>query len=473
MPTTTLVPDPPVAPAAPVERARPAPPERDLTVDLLRALAIVAVAVGHWMVVVPSYDDGRFDGVNALATVPSLRPLTWLFQVMPLFFVVGGVANAASWSAARARGERYATWLRTRLVRLTRPVALLFGVGAGGAALSRAVGVPADVVEPIAWLVVVPVWFLAVYVLVVALAPALWRAHLRHGWWVVVALAGAAALVDAARVGGAGDGFASLNFVLVFGVCQQVGFAWYDGRLLRHRRRAGAALLGGGLASLGLLTHVGPFPVSLVGYPGQELANNAPPTTTLVALGLAQTGLALLARPLLQRALERRPVQAFALVLNRNAMSILLWHFTALVGAGVVLLPLGVVPDPAEGTTAWWVTRWATVAVLGLVLVPIVALVGRVERRPGTRPPASPASPWAPIVAVPLLAVAFALITLDGLSAAGPLGLPLVALGLFGVGTALAHGRPAPSGPGGGGASGQPSMASPAASSTHQTPPTP
>lgn len=430
-------------PAPPVldRAAPPAPtrPERDLTVDLLRAVAMVAVAVGHWLVVVPTYADGRFDGANALATVPLMRPLTWLFQVMPLFFVVGGVANAASWVRARSRGEGYPTWLRTRLVRLVRPTALLFGTWAAGAALLRAAGVSAEVVEPIAWLVVVPVWFLAVYVLVVAVAPALWRAHERHGWRAAVALAAGAVAIDAARLAGAGEAVASVNFLLVFGFCQQVGFAWYDGRLARHRA-TGWALLGGGLAALWLLTHAGPFPVSLVGYPGVEVANNAPPTTTLVALGLAQTGLALVARPLLLRALARRPVQAFALVMNRNAMTILLWHFTALVLAAVVLLPLGVVPSPPEGSGAWWLTRAASVLVLGLVLAPIVVLAGRVERRaPG--PAGAPRWAWAPVAAVPLLATACALVTLDGLSGAGPLGIPVVATALFATGTALLANR--------------------------------
>lgn len=440
--------------------AAPDRPPRDLTVDLLRAVAMVAVAVGHWLVVVPGYADGRFDGVNALATVPLMRPLTWLFQVMPLFFVVGGVANAASWTGARARGEGYATWLRGRLVRLVRPAALLFGVGAGLAALLRAGGVPADVVEPVAWLVVVPVWFLAVYVLVVAVAPALWAAHERHGWGPAVVLAVGAAGVDAVRLArgdGLGEAIASVNFLLVFGACQQLGFGWYDGRLARCRA-TGWALLGGGLGALVLLTTVGPFPVSLVGHPGVEIANNAPPTVTLVALGLAQTGLALVLRPLLVRALDRRPVQAFALVMNGNAMTILLWHFTALALAAVVLLPLGVVPEPAAGSGAWWLVRLGTVVVGAAVLAPIVALAGRVERAPAG-PARPPRRPWAPVVAVPLLATACAVITLDGLSGAGPLGLPVLAASLFVAGAALLRG--------------QDSTASPSASSTHQTPPTP
>ena len=64
-------------------------------------IAMVLVAVGHWLVVVPRYENGRFDGVNALETVPLMGQLTWLFQVMPLFFAVGGFAGAASWRSAR------------------------------------------------------------------------------------------------------------------------------------------------------------------------------------------------------------------------------------------------------------------------------------------------------------------------------------------------------------------------------------
>ena len=437
MPANLLVERPTTEPAEAPPAARPA---RDLTVDLLRAIAIVAVAVGHWLVVVPSYADHRFDGVNALETVPAMRPLTWVFQVMPLFFVVGGVANAASWAGARRRGETYATWLRSRLVRLVRPAAWFFAVAAGLAAALRAAGLTEQVVAPVAWLVVVPVWFLSVYVMVVAIAPPLWRLHRRHGTRVVVALTVAAVAVDAVRLAGY-EAVGYLNFLLVFGVAQQLGFAWYDGRLLRFRDTAWALLVGG-LGALWLLTHVGPYPVSLVGYPGPELDNNAPPTITLIALGVAQTGLALVLRPWLQRAMTLRPVQAFTLALNRNAMTVLLWHFTALVLVAVVALPLGLVPDHEWGTAAWWWTRVVLLPVYALALVPLVALAGRVERDPGNGPP-RPWRSWAPVVAVPVLAVAFGLITLGGLSGPGPLGVPVASVALFGGGSALAlSGRP-------------------------------
>lgn len=427
MPTATATRPASAAPSA-------ARPPRDLTVDLLRAVAMVAVAVGHWLVVVPSYADGRFDGVNALAEVPLMRPLTWLFQVMPLFFVVGGVANAASWTAAQARGDRRTDWLRTRLARLVRPAALLFGLGAGAAALARLAGVAPDVVQPIAWLLVVPVWFLAVYVLVVAVAPACWAAHQRWGLAFAGALAAGAAGVDALRLAGV-PGVGYVNFLLVFGVAQQLGFAWYDGRLLRSRV-TGGSLFAGGLGALWLLTHVGPYPVSMVGYPGDGVSNNAPPTIALVALGLAQTGLALVARPTLLRLLQRRPVQVAAYALNRNAMTILLWHFTALALVAMVALPTGLVPAAAAGSGDWWWVRVAMAGAYAVALVPLVALAGRVERSAG---PASVVGgpTWRPVLAAPLLAVAFALVTVDGLSGAGPLGIPVGATVLFTAGAGL------------------------------------
>ena len=68
---------------------------------------MVLVAAGHWLVVVPSFGGGRFGGVNALEAVPLMRGLTWVFQVMPLFFAIGGYAGAASWASHTRRGGPY------------------------------------------------------------------------------------------------------------------------------------------------------------------------------------------------------------------------------------------------------------------------------------------------------------------------------------------------------------------------------
>jgi fucose 4-O-acetylase-like acetyltransferase len=427
-------------PPAASDPNRPVAAGRDLTVDLMRAIAMVLVAVGHWLVVVPRFEDGRFDGVNALETVPLMGQLTWLFQVMPLFFAVGGFAGAASWRSARRKRTSYPDWLHARLVRLLRPTLVLFALWTAVTAAGRMLGADAELMELLGFLVVVPVWFLAVYVVVTALVPAFLVAHERHGVAVPAVLGVAALLVDAIRLGDGPEPITYLNFFFVFLLAQQLGFFWADGRVTRP-----LWWLAGGLAALWLATHVGPYPVSMVGVPGEELANNAPPTICLVALGVAQVGAAVAARPFLKTMLRRRPVQAATLTLNLHAMTILLWHFTALAVAALILLPLGVVPVFADGTAAWWLVRAASVVALAPILAGLVAVFGRFERVPSPSPPVAAPDPsssaWATARlagAVILLAAGFTVVAVRGLSEPStPYGLPLIAIALIGGGTAL------------------------------------
>ena len=72
------------------------PAGRDRFADLLRVVSIVVVVAGLWLMAVVVWRDGRVEGGNALALVPGLWLATWLLQVMPLFFFVGGLANLVS-----------------------------------------------------------------------------------------------------------------------------------------------------------------------------------------------------------------------------------------------------------------------------------------------------------------------------------------------------------------------------------------
>ncbi len=429
----------------------PSPVPRDLTIDVLRAIAILAVVVGHWLVVVPSYADGRFDGVNALATVPLMQALSWVFQVMPLFFIAGGVANGASWRGARGRGTPYADWLRGRLLRLARPTVVLIAVWVALGVVLRGAGVDPTFVHTMAWLVVVPVWFLAVYVIVVALAPLMLAVYERFGGWSLVVLVALATAVDAVRLGTSIGGIEWTNFLWVFLFCQQLGYFWLDGRLGRRRWMAWALLVGG-IVSLYLLTHVGPYPLSMVGVPGERIANNAPPTITLIALGVAQTGLGLLLRDRLERAITRPRVAGAVLTLNTNAMTILVWHFTALVATALVILPLDLVPDVGAGTGVWWLIRVLTVLVYAGPLAGLVWLFGRVERAPSRRPAsmrpradgdrigAAVRAGARPLLAAATLAAAFSIITVGGLSdPTAHLGVPIVPLALLAFALTLLH----------------------------------
>jgi fucose 4-O-acetylase-like acetyltransferase len=350
VPTIAAAAPPPAATSPTVrELVAATPADRDRVVDLLRGLSILVVAVGHWLLAVVTLGpDGQLTGGNALAEVPLLQRATWLFQVMPLFFLVGGYANAVSWRSTRRRGTTYADWLAARVRRLVGPTTVFVGAWSLLALLLGGAGVAADGLSVAARLVAVPLWFLAVYVVVIAVAPAMLWLHARAGLAVPVVLVAAAATVDALHRGGT-PAVGWLNFALVWLTPQQLGFAWADGRLTSRRRTAGT-LVAGGLAALVLLTTVGPYPVSMVGVPGATASNNSPPTVALVALTVLQLGLVLLLRPAANRWLSRPRVWAAVVVVNARAMTVFLWHLTALVVVAAAVVPTGLFGDAVPGT---------------------------------------------------------------------------------------------------------------------------
>src|SRR5512133_2632120 len=159
------------------------PTERDRFADLLRVASIVVVVAGHW-----------------------------LLQVMPLFFFVGGLANLVS---AR-RGGGWVAFVRGRAARLLRPTLAFLAVWTAAAAALHLAGVSEAVLRPATRLVVQPLWFLGLYLLVVALAPAMLGLHRRFGPAVAVGLGLAAGAADlAGRLPGLGR-LADLNFLLVW-----------------------------------------------------------------------------------------------------------------------------------------------------------------------------------------------------------------------------------------------------------------
>src|SRR5262249_20061449 len=99
------------------------PASRNRYVDFLRAASMLVVPVGHWLAAAPYFDpSGELIGAHILTVVPWTAWLTWIVQVMPIFFIVGGYANGVSWRAARRDGRSYATWLESRLRRLVWPL---------------------------------------------------------------------------------------------------------------------------------------------------------------------------------------------------------------------------------------------------------------------------------------------------------------------------------------------------------------
>ncbi len=407
------------------------PGARERYVDLLRAVAILIVVVGHWLAVTLTVRDGRLIGGHVLAAAPWTHWLTWVVQVMALFFVVGGYANAASWDAHRDRGGRYTAWLLHRAGRLLRPTTAFVAVGVAAAAAARLAGADPGLVATAAWLAPIALWFLAVYLAVIVAAPALLGLHRRHGLAVIAAATVAVVLVDVLRLGYGVPLVGLLNWALVWGVLHQLGYAWRDGTLTR--RPLPAVLGGGGLAVLVALVTVGPYPVSMVGVPGATLQNSGPPSLALLALSFAQTGVALLLRRPLTGWLQRPRVWLVVVAVNRVAMRLYLWHMVPVVIAALALYTTGLLPRAPAGSAAWFALRPLWVAGLAALLALIVALVARFERPPGATPPiAGRGSAALAVAGCAAVCTGIAAFSLGGgFQGGGPAGLPLTGLSAY------------------------------------------
>jgi fucose 4-O-acetylase-like acetyltransferase len=440
MPDTPQQPRP-TAWARALELARQTPDSRNRYVDLLRALSISAVVFGHWLIAAPHVDGGELRLDHMLGVSPWTQWLTWLFQVMPVFFMVGGYSNAASWGAAQRDGSAYGAWVGARLRRLIRPVVPLLLVWCVIAAVARAAGVAPEMIRVGSQAALVPLWFLAVYVLVVLLAPPAYAGWQRFGVASFWALAAAAVVVDVVRfvVGVPLVGW--LNYLFVWLAVHQMGFLWRHGRLGGTRSLPWA--LASGALLVGLVT-VGGYPRSMVGVPGEEVSNTLPPSLAMLALGALQAGLLLLLEPRMRRLLARPVPWAATILVNGMIMSVYLWHLTAMVGVIAMANWLGGFGlHLPPGSTAWWLTRPVWMLVLGLVLFGFLTVVGRFERGGGASERAVlPA--WRAVVGSVLFCGALALIALDGIGADGPLGIRIGVVLAALVGAGLVGGLPLP-----------------------------
>ena len=361
------------------------PADRDRVVDFLRAASILAVVAGHWLIATVVRDGDDLRGANALAAMPWLRLLTWAFQVMPVFFLVGGFANLRSLEAGGGRDT--GGFLAGRAERLLRPTVLFAVVWlVAGPLLVEVWGEP-RLAADVARIAAQPLWFLAVYLLVVLAAPVQLRLHHRHGLATLVLLVAVVVVLDGLRLSDAAPGPAVVNYLAVFLFAQGLGFAYADGRFAGVPSRKALAVAAGALAVLAALTTVGPYPVSMIGLPGQRISNMSPPTLVIVVLALAQAALLLAVHDVLARWLERPRVWRATIVANLAVLTTFLWHLSALIIAGAVLLAVGV-PVVAPGSAAWWLERplWLGAAALALSL--LVLALSPIERRRAPTPAA-------------------------------------------------------------------------------------
>lgn len=357
------------------------PSDRDRAVDALRALAILGVMFGHWLVsAVVEAGRGSLQGASPLQYMPWLAPLSWIFQTLAVFFLVGGYVAAKGHQAARRRGVGYGRWLGGRLAWLFRPVVVILGVWAVTAVVMLLSGTSLGTVRTLLTLVLSPLWFLLVFALLTASTPMVSRAG--PLWPLAVVTA-----VDLARFGLGGPAWLGwVNVVAGWLVPYALGAAWARGRF--DTRRSGPLLIIGGAAAAGLVIWGG-YPASMVGVPGAPVSNLNPPTLAAVAFGLAQCGLALLLREPLRRMMTRPMLWAAVAAANLSAMTIFLWHQTAMLAVTAMGLLSGPLPGlhTSPDDLGWVLARLGWLPVFAIALAVCQAAFGAVERGRAGRPP--------------------------------------------------------------------------------------
>ncbi|MFD6274086.1 acyltransferase [Streptomyces sp. NPDC060209] len=356
------------------------PAHRDRAVDGLRALALMAVPAGHWLLGGFTLDgDGALHNASPLSAFAVFSPVSWVLQMLGVFFLVGGYASVLSY---HRRPSTTGAWLRGRMVRLGRPVLGVTAVWALMIPVLYAAGVPEDTLRTGAKLVIQPLWFVGVYAVVTALTPYCVRLARRLGGWAAAPLIGSVAAVDFLRYGPYADAVPSwlslLNILPGWLFAYQLGVCWGQGRL---SRRGARLLLVGGTALFAVLLLAFHYPASMVGVPGEARTNSHPPSLLVLALASAQSGAAVLLHDRIGRALRRPVLWAPVVVINLSAMTILCWHQTAMLAAAVPASFAGAVPglttDP--DSVGWILARLAWMPLFAALLVVISRYARRFE----------------------------------------------------------------------------------------------
>jgi hypothetical protein len=357
---------------------------RDEFVDLCRAFSLLVVVVWHWVFTIVRWRPGGGPFASSpLGFTNGLWILTWLLQVMPVFFFVGGYAHLQLWAKVRAAGGGYAAFVLGRVRRLLLPSLLVLAIWAAITVVVEGL-FDAPWFSRAALLIVSPLWFIGVYLMLVLLAPVMIALHERWGPLAVVLMAGVALLADVARFGRGLEWAAFVNLVVVWALCHQLGFFYRT--LADGPRIVLWCLAWGGLLGLAGLVLTDVYPGSMVGVPGGRISNMGPPTLCIVALCFFQVGLLMLVRPWVLERL-RRPAWALASeVVNRFALPLFLFHTTGYALAFGLLYVAGF-QAPSAPTAVWWLQRPIWLLLPLACTIPVILLFGRGwAGRPRRRP---------------------------------------------------------------------------------------
>lgn len=259
------------------------------------------------------------------------------------------------------------------------PTIAFAGTGLVAGVVVEALGRLDDRAVMVLRIVAQPLWFIGIYLGVVAFAPWMLPAHRRFGVRVLVVLTALVAVVDVLRIGLDLPYVGSLNFAFVWLVVHQCGFLYADGGPQRGGRRFALTLAGVGLVLTVALVALGPYPRSMVALPG-ETTSNMTPSFALLTFSAWLLGLALLLRPALTRLMAGRGPWTVVVAASGVAMTAFLWHLTAITMVSGGLLLSGGPFFPDVGSVSWWLLRLVFLLLVVAVLTVLVALFRRFER---------------------------------------------------------------------------------------------
>ncbi len=324
--------------------------------------------------------DGTVRVLNTLEWIPYAAWATWIIQVMPVFFFVGGYANA---KALDRRITNRRSWLFLRFRRLFTPAVPVVLVWVVLVLVLRNF-VSDDLIYAGTLNATLPLWFLAVYLALIAVAPFTYAMWKRIGPRSVLLFLVLALTVDILNLGFDVPGVRWVNYGFVWAAVHQLGYWWArrENAGTPIRPVHGLVLSAVSLGTLILVTSVGWYPVAMITIPGGGPNNVTPPTAAVVLLALVQVGIILASARRIASWAERQRNWRPIVAISGFMMTIYVWHLTALslmIAVGVFTFD-GRLLSLEPGTTWWWLSRPVWYLVLTGATLLLVLAFGVFER---------------------------------------------------------------------------------------------
>jgi len=358
------------------------PQTRDRYIDFLRSFSILVVVVGHWLSAVVMKNGDGIKVYNAVGMISGLWIITWILQVMPLFFFVGGFSNSRTLNALKDKGQPLNVFYKKRAIRLLKPtiVFLIFWIFI---AILLILFLPDWRKYSIAIIATVgPLWFLVVYLFVTIIAPFMLKLHKIYKILIPVLFLILTAIVDIFRFRFNIPGIAWFNVGFVWLFVHQLGFFYEDGTLINIQRWQKFIIALIGLIGLIILTNIGVYPRSMIGTGFEKISNMNPPTMCIIMLSLWLTGLAMLLREEINKWLNRTNPWILVILANRTIMTLYLWHLTAYSIAFFLLYQIGLGYHTTDNIGIWWLERPIWIILPGMIVFGFIKIFGKFEQSP-------------------------------------------------------------------------------------------